>query len=103
MTFFHWPFAFENLLPVELHKLADYRFKLVQSGDQMTPNTRMYALGGSKLSEQLQSKRLAILLYYTILHALQMALKRLMILFWLYVKVLIKSRLHIAQAAGRVV
>jgi hypothetical protein len=49
---------------VELHKLADYRFKLVQSGDQMTPNLRVYALCGSKLSEQLQSKRLAILLLH---------------------------------------
>src|SRR5512133_1043188 len=60
-----------------------------------------YALGGSKLSEQLQSKRSAILLCYTILHALPTALNLPTILSWLYVVVSMRSRLHIAQVAGR--
>jgi hypothetical protein len=58
---------------------------------------RVYELGGSKLSEQLQSKRSAILLCCTILHALQMALKFPMMLSWLYAVVSMKCRLHSVQ------
>jgi hypothetical protein len=33
MTFFHWSFAIENLLPVKLHKLADQKYEA-----KMTPS-----------------------------------------------------------------
>src|SRR5215831_21114195 len=62
---------------------------------------RVYALDDSKLSEQLQSKRSAILLCCTILHALQMALKHPMMLSWLYAVVSMKCRLHSVQEVGR--